>query len=48
MDEDRFVLLGMSYSGRLVTVVHTDRAGSVRLISARLATGKERRTYAER
>jgi uncharacterized DUF497 family protein len=44
-DEDRFVLLGLSHLGRLVVVVHTDRADVVRLISARLATPRERRDY---
>ena len=44
-DETRFVLIGLTYSGRLVVVVHTDRGEAVRLISARLATRSERRTY---
>jgi uncharacterized DUF497 family protein len=43
--EDRFVLLGMSFRGRLVVVVHTDRGETVRLISARLATRGERKSY---
>jgi uncharacterized protein len=43
--EDRFVLLGMSHTGRLVVVVHTDRDDHIRLISARLATRRERRDY---
>ena len=45
-EEDRFVLLGATHLGRLVVVVHTDRGENVRLISARLATKRERRTYA--
>jgi uncharacterized DUF497 family protein len=45
--EDRFVLLGESFRGRLFVVVHTDREDRIRIISARLATGKERRTYEE-
>jgi uncharacterized DUF497 family protein len=44
-DEDRFVLIGQAYSGRLLVVVHTDRGESVRLISARLATRRERQSY---
>lgn len=44
-DEQRFVLLGQSYAGRLVVVVHTYREGKVRIISARLATRNERRSY---
>jgi hypothetical protein len=45
-DEDRFVLLGASHAGRLLVVVHTDRGDSIRIISARLATKRERRDYA--
>jgi len=43
--EDRYVLLGMTFRGRLVVVVHTDRGDSVRLISARLPTRRERQSY---
>jgi uncharacterized DUF497 family protein len=45
-DEDRYLLLGATHAGRLVVVAHTDRGGSIRIISARLATRRERRTYA--
>jgi uncharacterized DUF497 family protein len=43
--EDRYVLLGMTFRGRLVVVVHTDRGENVRLISARLASRRERQSY---
>ena len=43
--EDRFVLIGMTHTGRLVVVVHTDREDAVRLISARFAVPRERRAY---
>ena len=43
--EDRFILLGMTFRGRLVVVVHTDRGENVRLISARLANRRERQSY---
>jgi uncharacterized DUF497 family protein len=46
-DEERFILLGESYSGRLVVVVHTERLERIRIISAKLATGRERRSYEE-
>lgn len=46
-DEDRFVLLGETYRGRLVVAVHTERSERIRLISARLATRRERRSYEE-
>ena len=44
-DETRWVLVGQAISGRLLVVVHTDRSESIRLISARLATRRERRDY---
>jgi uncharacterized DUF497 family protein len=43
--EDRFVTIGLADSGRLLTVIHTDRADTIRLISARNATAKEIQTY---
>ena len=46
-DEDRYVLIGQTYRGRLVVVVHTDREGVTRLISARIAEPRERRSYEE-
>jgi uncharacterized DUF497 family protein len=46
-DEDRFLLLGISGSGRVLVVVHCERGeGSViRIISARKATKKESKDY---
>jgi uncharacterized DUF497 family protein len=44
-EESRFILVGEAFSGRLLVVVHTDRGESIRLISARLATRRERRQY---
>ncbi|KAB2959807.1 MAG: BrnT family toxin [Candidatus Methylomirabilis oxygeniifera] len=44
-DEERFVLLGHSHRNRLLVVVHTERGGRIRLISARLAANKERVMY---
>ena len=45
--EERFVLIGNSCRNRLLVVVHTDRGDRVRIISARLATRRERRNYEE-
>ena len=45
-DEDRFLLLGATHAGRLVVVSHTDRGDSIRIIGARIATRRERSTYA--
>jgi hypothetical protein len=46
-DEDRFVLIGLSYRDRLLVVVHTERGHRIRIISARPATRAERRRYEE-
>lgn len=46
-DEDRFVTIGMDILGRILVVVFTWRADSIRLISARKATKQERRIYEE-
>jgi uncharacterized DUF497 family protein len=46
-NEDRFVLIGRSIQGRLLVIVHTDRGERIRIISARLATKKERLRYEE-
>jgi uncharacterized DUF497 family protein len=46
-DEDRFLLLGESGSGRLLVVAYTERGGRIRIISARVAGRRERKTYQE-
>jgi uncharacterized DUF497 family protein len=43
--EARFILLGVSFQGRLVVVVHAEAHDSIRIISARLATRAERKSY---
>jgi uncharacterized DUF497 family protein len=47
VDEDRFILIGRSTVQRLLVVVHLERGERIRLISARLAARRERRTYEE-
>lgn len=47
LDEQRFVTIGCSASGRILVVAHADRGVSVRLISARSATRYERQFYEE-
>jgi len=47
MAEMRLVDLGLSHRGRLLVVSYTERGNRIRLISARLATGNERRQYEE-
>jgi uncharacterized protein len=47
VDERRFILFGMSARHRLLVVAYTEDDDSVRLISARLATRREREIYEE-
>jgi len=44
-DEERLVLIGMSYNNHLLVIVHTERDDNIRIISARKATKKERKYY---
>ena len=44
-DEDRTVLIGISYKNRILVVVHTERGDNIRIISARKAVKKERKYY---
>jgi len=46
--EQRHLALGMDLLGRLLVVVYTYRQGKIRLISARKATKKEGKEYAQR
>jgi uncharacterized DUF497 family protein len=43
--EQRFVAIGTSALGHLLVVAHTDRRDTIRLISARRATRRERGFY---
>jgi uncharacterized DUF497 family protein len=43
--EQRFVTIRVSAMGRLLVVAHTDRGDTIRLISARRATRRERSFY---
>ncbi len=44
-EEERFILIGNSARNRLLVVVHTERRSTIRIISARKATKKERNQY---
>ncbi|MCX5891335.1 MAG: BrnT family toxin [Deltaproteobacteria bacterium] len=46
--EQRFLALGMDDFGRILVVVYTYREDKTRLISARKATKKEGKEYAQR
>ena len=47
LNEERYVVLGMSNRQRLLVVAFTERPPYTRLISARRATRAERRRYEE-
>jgi uncharacterized DUF497 family protein len=44
-DEERLILIGMSYNYRMLVIVHTVSGDNIRIISARKATKKERNYY---
>ena len=43
--EARFLSLGLSVDARVLVVAYTEREGKIRIIHARVAAPKERRTY---
>jgi uncharacterized DUF497 family protein len=43
--EVRLITYGLAPDGRLLVVSHTEREGVIRIISARVATPKERKRY---
>lgn len=46
IDEERYISIGISANGRMLMLAHTDRNGRIRIISARRATKKEEKFYA--
>jgi hypothetical protein len=44
-DEARLITVGYSARGRLLVVAHTERGASMRIISARRATARERKRH---
>lgn len=47
LDEERFITVGMSETGKVLIVAHTDRGERIRIISARRTTRGEREFYEE-
>ncbi len=45
--EERYLLIGMTRTSKLVVVSHTERGDMIRIISARRARRRERSTYEE-
>jgi uncharacterized protein len=43
--ESRYVIIGISRFGQLLIIAHTDQSETIRIISARKATGSEKRFY---
>jgi uncharacterized DUF497 family protein len=47
LEVHRFIIIGSSESGKILLVAHTDAGELVRIISAREATHRERKSYEE-
>lgn len=45
--EDRSIIVGSSHQRKLLVVVHTERGDNIRIISARRASRRERKSYEE-
>jgi hypothetical protein len=45
LNEQRLITVGYSSRGRLLVVSHTERGENIRIISARRATGQERKRH---
>lgn len=43
--EARLITYGLGLDEKLLVVSHTERGGTIRIISARIATNKERKRY---
>ena len=46
-NEDRFITIGRDFLNRILVVVYTFRDVIIRIISARKATGREKKIYEE-
>ncbi len=44
-DEERFIIIGQSIENKMIVVFHTDLGDTIIIISARLATKRERKNY---
>ncbi len=47
IQENRFIIVGLSNTGKLIVIAHTYRNNRVRIISARGTTRRERKFYEE-
>ena len=46
-DEHRYIIIGESRQGRILMVAYTERNDTIRIISSREVTPKERKAYEE-
>ncbi len=44
-DEDRYLIFGKTHEDRFLVVSFTERTDKIRIVSARLMTPRERKTY---
>ena len=47
LQEERSITVGQSFHRRTVVVVHVDRGDTIRIVSARSATRREKKAYEE-
>ena len=47
LSEERYITMGRAFDGKLLVVVHTVRGDNIRVISARRASRRERKSYEE-
>lgn len=45
IQEERYIIIGLSSNNRILVISHTQRGESIRIISARQATKRERAFY---
>lgn len=45
--ENRYITMGRAFNRKLLVVVHTDRSDNIRIIRARRASRRERKSYEE-
>ena len=45
--ERRYITMGRAFNAKLLVVVHTNRGDNIRIISARRASRRERKSYEE-
>jgi uncharacterized DUF497 family protein len=45
--EERYITVGRAFTSKLLVVVHTERGNNIRIISARRASRRERKSYEE-